>query len=73
MLLKGIYILYRDNEVVYVGRSNDITKRIAVHKREGKKFDRYETVKFPYYRDRKKAERFLIELYTPGYNKQKVK
>lgn len=37
--LRGIYILMRGSEVIWVGRTNDIHRRIDSHKGSGRKFD----------------------------------
>ncbi len=35
----GVYLLFRNRQLVYVGRSKDPSARIAVHRRNGRPFD----------------------------------
>jgi excinuclease UvrABC nuclease subunit len=36
-----IYFLFRENELVYVGKSNRLSSRLRKHKFNGKRFDEY--------------------------------
>src|SRR5579863_1939382 len=74
----GIYFLYRDNEIVYIGKSNDIYFRISTHISEGKKiFDRASFIRHPVNDNLPVLEKYLIETFLPEYNKdmatQKIK
>ena len=81
MLRQGVYLLYRDGVVVYVGQSKCMLVRIYTHRSfarrrvpawmpiRGVVFDRVEVI--PCHPDRVDAlERGLIELYKPVCNKQ---
>lgn len=39
--MKGVYGLYNEGQLFYVGSSNDVEERINNHKRDGKEFDEY--------------------------------
>lgn len=62
----GIYFLFDKDELVYVGESDNIYRRVGQHiYKKDKKFDRFEI--YPT-RERKKLEGFLIRTLTPKYN-----
>ncbi len=64
----GIYILYLDNKIVYVGQSVNMYSRIQTHLSEGiKSFDEVEFIPTKY-ELLKKEELKLIEQHTPVYN-----
>lgn len=64
----GIYILYLDNKIVYVGQSVNMYSRIQTHLSEGiKSFDEVEFIPTQY-ELLKKEELKLIEQHTPVYN-----
>jgi len=65
----GVYILYQDEEVVYVGQSRFIFNRIQTHILDrDKKFNYVEFMFFP--KDRlDDLEMFLIKKHKPKYNK----
>tara|TARA_R110000737_G_C14245384_1_gene425620 strand:+ start:44 stop:529 length:486 start_codon:yes stop_codon:yes gene_type:complete len=64
-----IYILYRDDELVYVGQSKNVYNRLNQHKRD-KVFDR---VRVLHCREDRKLywEKILINSYKPIYNRNK--
>lgn len=66
VVTEGVYFLYDGDELVYIGESDNLYRRIGQHIAEGKKkFDRfsiYETI------DRKRLEGFLIDALKPKYN-----
>lgn len=63
----GVYALFQAGEVVYIGRSKDVHKRIGNHK--GKKvFDKVMFIEVPEY-DLAKVEREMIEMHIPILNK----
>lgn len=37
----GVYFLINGREIVYVGQSQDVLGRIAAHRKQGRRFDRY--------------------------------
>jgi hypothetical protein len=80
VLRQGVYLLYRDGMVVYVGQSKCMLVRIYTHRNLARKrlpawipirgvvFDRVEVI--PCHPDRIDAlERGLIALHTPIYNR----
>jgi hypothetical protein len=62
----GIYFLYDNNELVYIGKSTNIHIRINTH-RKNKQFDSYSILKCCE-DDLKIYERILINKYLPKYN-----
>ena len=63
---KGVYFLFDNKQLVYIGESNNVYMRIGQHIKDGKKkFDSFEI--YPC-NDRKKLEGFLIRAFTPKYN-----
>ena len=71
----GIYMLYDKNELVYIGETNDIYRRISEHangrRKPGqqiKEFDHWAYIECNDEKARKKFENFLILLYKPKYN-----
>lgn len=81
VLRQGVYLLYRDGAVVYVGQSKCMLVRIYIHRNLARKrlpdwllpirgivFDRVEVI--PCHPDRiDNLERGLIALHTPVYNR----
>ena len=62
----GVYFLFDNKQLVYIGESNNVYMRIGQHIKDGtKKFDSFEV--FPC-NDRKKLEGFLIRALMPKYN-----
>lgn len=67
--VSGIYFLHCKEEVVYVGKSINMRKRIGSHMAEGiKEFDAV-SCKPTAERDLDKWERYFISRLTPKYNK----
>lgn len=65
-----IYFLIRDEAIVYVGQTVDLTRRINEHKREGKKdFDSFSSASVKG-RDLDKVESLCILYYRPIYNER---
>lgn len=63
---EGVYFLYDGDDIVYVGESDNLFRRIGQHIAEGtKRFDRFEI--YPT-RERKRMEGFLIRALKPKYN-----
>ena len=68
VITSGVYFLYRDNKLVYVGESGNVFGRIGEHIREGiKEFDEFEFIELSEI-ERKSMEAFLIEIIRPEYN-----
>jgi excinuclease UvrABC nuclease subunit len=66
---KKIYYLLQEEDVVYVGQTNNLTARIRAHIQERKiKFDDvYYFICSPF-KDENKVERELIKKYNPACN-----
>jgi len=71
----GVYFLYDKGEVVYVGQTNDIYRRISEHARgnqkhgiQQKEFDDWSYVKCDDEDTREKLEALLIKHILPKYN-----
>jgi hypothetical protein len=71
-MIVGIYLLIHNHEVVYIGQTMKIKKRLSMHKRD-KVFDRYHFFKI--HRDSyDKIDDFesrLIARFNPKYNKRR--
>ena len=66
VVTEGVYFLFDNKQLVYIGESDNIYRRIGQHIYDGtKKFDSFEI--FPC-NDRKKLEGFLIRTLKPKYN-----
>lgn len=72
-LLRGIYALFKDDCLVYVGQSNNITYRVGTHIQNGEKdFDTYEVFPVPgnmTNADLNELEAETIRYFSPKYNK----
>lgn len=69
LALKGAYLLFKDMELVYVGVSNNIKKRISEHKLSIKDFDAVLVLPHSGTRDELfEYEKFLIKTLLPKYN-----
>lgn len=67
---KGVYFLYNNKKLVYIGYSDNIYLRILEHKLEAKK--EFEELLWTKYEDREVAilsEAYLIHKLKPKYNK----
>lgn len=67
--MSGVYVLFDKNEIVYVGESKHVLRRIGEHLRGAnkKKYDSF--MIFPCGEtDRKYGEQFLIDTFQPKYN-----
>lgn len=65
--LIGVYFLYKNNQLVYIGQSTDILLRVRNHFKE-KDFDSYSYFECELEK-LNEVERFLIEKYTPKLNR----
>lgn len=63
----GVYFLFVDGEVVYVGQSVDMLGRISRHRREGKKFDAFGMIECEK-KDMDELERVYIRAFVPEWN-----
>lgn len=63
---EGVYFLYDGDELVYIGESDNVFRRIGQHIAEKQKtFDRFEV--YPT-KERRRLEGFLIRAFSPKYN-----
>lgn len=72
-IIAGVYFLFDGKEIVYVGQSADIFRRIYEHssgraKGEKKKFDTWEYFEIADEAERLRAEHLLILALRPKYN-----
>lgn len=68
----GVYLLYKDTELVYVGISCNLANRISTHKRT-KDFDTAKIIKSSDYATCLYIENFIIEYFWPKYNNKLIK
>lgn len=67
--IKGIYFLYKNNDIVYIGQTKNLISRLAVHLADkNKDFDSYKFLELPHNMNLNKLERFLIKKFKPEYN-----
>lgn len=68
--LPGIYVLLLDDEIVFVGESQDIKKDITKHLKKGMKFSEVGII-FPNGNNKQQKQRVqsLIDSFQPPYNK----
>lgn len=65
----GVYFLFQNNEIVYIGSSMNIETRLQTHKNENKKiFESYSFIEFPVEQILEKELEYFL-LYKPKYNK----
>jgi hypothetical protein len=72
-IIAGVYFLFDGKDIVYVGQSADIFRRIYEHssgraKGEKKKFDTWESIEISDEAERFRAEHLLILALRPKYN-----
>lgn len=67
--ISGVYILFRDCEIVYIGESACIFTRISEHIRTGEKlFDSFKYIPIEGAKKRKRKERQMIKQHRPLLN-----
>jgi excinuclease UvrABC nuclease subunit len=64
----GVYFLYDNNELVYIGVSQDIAVRLASH-RHTKEFNQVKIIEEQDHLKALKIESYFIYKYKPKYNK----
>lgn len=70
-IIKGVYFLINNNDLVYVGESQDIFNRIRSHSYlKTKRFNAFNFIIIDNDDDRKFTEYMYIDLYKPIYNKR---
>ena len=62
----GVYHLIKDNEVIYIGQSSNIKKRLYGHK--SKQYDSVEIFHCDTEEERRALEKEHIEKYRPDFN-----
>ena len=68
-IVAGIYCLLHGDEIVYIGQSNSVIRRIGWHLGDNKKiFNQFSYIALESRRDDLEAE--LIERFKPKYNRQ---
>lgn len=65
---QGVYFLYNDGELVYVGQTNDIFRRISEHSRSDKQFNWWRYFEIDDENLRKAIEYMFIQIAKPKYN-----
>lgn len=65
----GVYFLFNDNDLVYVGESEDIHRRVGQH-RKNKEYDSYSFIVQTDPHLRLRLEKAYIEKFNPKYNKR---
>lgn len=63
----GVYMLYREGELIYIGRSTELPRRITNHRRSGRVFDEVNAIPC----DAKTAdwlEAELVRVFSPPEN-----
>ena len=68
-IVSGVYFLFRNGALAYVGKSQDCYRRIAKHRANGREFD-FATVMPLRQEFMGDVERALIESYKPPANRQ---
>lgn len=67
----GLYFLYKQGELVYIGKSNNIFYRVGMHIHENAKdFDSFEYQIVEDENERSNLEGYLIEVFKPKYNEK---
>lgn len=64
----GVYFLFRENELIYIGMSSHIPTRIASHRTNGREFDKYYVI-WCELADAYRLEESLIMAFMPMQNK----
>jgi len=65
----GVYLLYNNEDIVYVGKSNNMKNRISQHKKD-KEFNNVKCIVFKDEGLINLYEPYLIQKYKPKYNKE---
>jgi hypothetical protein len=68
--IAGVYFLFSEGELVYVGQSRDVVKRCIYHRDSGVKFDGVRYTAIADDTQRLDSESKLIKELQPRYNKQ---
>tara|TARA_R110000751_G_C13540724_1_gene455090 strand:- start:72 stop:563 length:492 start_codon:yes stop_codon:yes gene_type:complete len=65
---EGLYLLIKGGEVVYVGMTNNIFRRLGQHVDSDKVFKRCLFINFKHSQRLEERERILISIFCPKYN-----
>jgi len=65
----GVYILYKNEEIIYVGVSNDVYNRLSQHRIRKKSWDKVAYIKETDYYNAILIENYLINKYKPKLNR----
>lgn len=65
----GVYLLYKSEELVYVGVAYDVAVRLNQHKLSKKSWDKVKYVEEKDYYRAILIENYFIDKYKPKYNK----
>jgi len=66
----GVYFLYDNDEIVYIGKSKKLKHRLAIHLSDNKKeFSKVEIYEVPSLLDMHVLEVYMIAMHLPKYNK----
>ena len=66
----GVYKIIEDEEIIYVGQSNNINRRLRQHVITSRKSLNIETELIKNERERKTREKELIKKYSPELNRE---
>jgi len=75
--MKGIYLLYDNGNIVYVGKTNNLDRRLYQHSagdwnHAPKNFDMILVYRIQDKKRRTEIERKLIKRFKPKYNMEKI-
>lgn len=70
----GVYFLFQENELVYIGQGWNCILRVAEHTRKDseKIFSHWNFIAIESEYERKQVEKELLKIYAPKFNKQLV-
>lgn len=64
----GVYLLFKNNEIIYVGVANDIYNRLTQHRISKKMWGEVKYIEEKDYYEAIKIEDYLIDKYKPRLN-----
>ena len=73
--VSGVYFLFYNDEVVYIGQGWNCFLRVAEHTRKDsdKVFTHWSFIEVPFENERKLLEQEMIKKHCPKYNKKSTK
>lgn len=69
LTIEGVYMLYRDGELIYVGQSTNVVERVKCH--ASKWYDSYSVIECSG-KDKDIMESFIAHKYEPSENKNHI-